>query len=58
MKFIVLLVTLSCLYFSNASLTEKNKQDILNMHNKLRGMVANGQISGQPGAGNMKEMVK
>lgn len=38
-------------------LTCQDKQTILDEHNRLRQMVALGQIHGQPGAANMMEMV-
>lgn len=38
-------------------LTCEEKQTILDEHNRLRQLVALGQIRGQPGAANMMEMV-
>ena len=38
------------------SLTDAEKQEILDKHNELRSKVANGQEAGQPSAANMKKL--
>lgn len=38
-------------------ITVAQKAEILEAHNRLRSQVANGQVSGQPSAQNMREMV-
>lgn len=38
--------------------SDYEKQVILDMHNKMRQLVANGQVGGQPPAANMMEMVR
>lgn len=37
-------------------ITEADKHEILEAHNRLRSQVAQGQVPGQPGAQNMREM--
>jgi len=41
----------------STGITSAQKAEILEAHNRLRSQVAQGQISGQPGAQNMREMV-
>lgn len=38
-------------------ITQAQKYEILEAHNRLRSQVAQGRVSGQPGAQNMREMV-
>lgn len=43
--------------FIATGITQAQKAEILDAHNRLRATVANGQVPGQPGAQNMREMV-
>lgn len=43
--------------FAATGITQSQKAEILEAHNRLRASVANGQVPGQPGAQNMREMV-
>lgn len=38
-------------------ITQAQKYEILEAHNRLRSQVAQGRVAGQPGAQNMREMV-
>jgi hypothetical protein len=40
-----------------STLNELERMAVLDVHNKLRSLVATGQISGQPGAKNMQQIV-
>ena len=46
------------LFIGSTDLSCEEKQTILDEHNRLRQLVALGQISGQPSAANMREMVR
>lgn len=43
--------------FAATGITQAQKAEILEAHNRLRAQVANGQVPGQPGAQNMRELV-
>lgn len=45
-------------FLGSGGLSCEEKQAILDEHNRLRQLVALGQIQGQPGAANMREMVR
>lgn len=58
MKLLIsVLVIVSYLYMSDASLTENEKQLLLDAHNTFRANIAQGKAPNQPPAANMKEMV-
>lgn len=44
------------LLFAATGITESEKYEILEAHNRLRSQVAQGQVPGQPSAQNMREM--
>lgn len=46
------------LFIGSTDLSCEEKQTILDEHNRLRQLVALGQINGQPSAANMREMVR
>lgn len=46
------------LFLGSTDLSCEEKQTILDEHNRLRQLVALGQINGQPSAANMREMVR
>lgn len=45
-------------FFSDIGVSEGDKQTIVNKHNELRKLIANGQVQGQPRGVNLKRLVR